>query len=338
VIDQSLELIRDVIQSDVGNRGLRADPNENLVTACAGDFAAACHSFVKSHRPSLAIVTGFVIAHADPPAPETDGPLGAIFLARAAIATGARVVLAAEGLCVGALKAGVDACGLAGEVQIITLPLPSTTRAVDPKEYTHRFTEEAGPITHLIALERPGPSHTSSSLGLSGADNLATAMFATEVPAAHHGCYHNARGRDITPHMSPAHHLFEIRDEMPGVITIGIGDGGNEIGMGKIPWAILRRNVPLGALIACRVPTDYLIVSGVSNWGAYGLAAGMWLLKGRSGADALFDASKEKELLQLMLDRGGLVDGMTGRRVLAVDGLTFERYAEVLHRIRQLIL
>ena len=57
-------------------------------------------------------------------------------------------------------------------------------------------------------------------------------------------------------------------------VTIGIGDGGNEIGMGKIPHETIVKNIPNGDLIHCRVPTDHLIVAGVSNWGAYALAAG----------------------------------------------------------------
>src|SRR5260370_17073462 len=51
---------------------------------------------------------------------------------------------------------------------------------------------------------------------------------------------------------------------------------------GKIPWSVIRRNIPNGGLVACRVPTDHLIVCGVSNWGAYGLAAGVRILTGRS--------------------------------------------------------
>ena len=34
-----------------------------------------------------------------------------------------------------------------------------------------------------------------------------------------------------------------------------------------------------GGLIACRVPADYLIVAGVSNWGAWALGAGVALLR-----------------------------------------------------------
>ena len=44
-----------------------------------------------------------------------------------------------------------------------------------------------------------------------------------------------------------------------------LGDGGNEIGMGKIPHETIVKNIPNGDLIHCRVPTDHLIVAGVSN-------------------------------------------------------------------------
>ena len=91
------------------------------------------------------------------------------------------------------------------------------------------------------------------------------------------------RGRDVTAATRPAHLLFE---KMPwtmvgGRTTIGIGDGGNEIGMGKLSWATIRKNVPQGGEVACRVPTDYLIVAGVSNWGAYALATGVRLFAER---------------------------------------------------------
>ena len=115
-----------------------------------------------------------------------------------------------------------------------------------------------------------------------------------------------------------------------GRTTIGIGDGGNEIGMGKLPWSTIRKNVPHGGEVACRVPTDYLIVAGVSNWGAYALATGIRLLRGAAADPELYDVNRERELLRLMVDAGPLVDGVTGERTLTVDGLTFERYGRVL--------
>ncbi len=89
----ALESIRDIIQEDIGNRGLRADSTNNLITACAEDFASACRSLASTRDARVAIVTGFYIPHADPPCGETDGPLGALFLARALIPLGINVVL-----------------------------------------------------------------------------------------------------------------------------------------------------------------------------------------------------------------------------------------------------
>ncbi len=121
-----------------------------------------------------------------------------------------------------------------------------------------------------------------------------------------------------------------------GLTTIGIGDGGNEIGMGKIPWRTIQRNIPNGGLIACRVPTDFLIVAGVSNWGAYALAAGVALLRGRPLLPDLFDVERERDILRIMVEQGPLVDGVTGKPTVTVDGLAFEEYARPLRQLGEL--
>jgi D-glutamate cyclase len=103
--------------------------------------------------------------------------------------------------------------------------------------------------------------------------------------------------------------------------------------MGKIPWAVIRRNIPNGGLVACRITTDYLIVCGVSNWGAYGLASGARHLRGAPKDAELCDLDREKALLELMVEKGPLVDGVSGRPTVSVDGLPFERYVEILDRV-----
>ena len=62
------------------------------------------------------------------------------------------------------------------------------------------------------------------------------------------------RGIDITEHTAPVHWLFEAVQDLPGLTTIGIGDGGNEIGMGKVPWHVIHRNINGGrlSLAACQ--------------------------------------------------------------------------------------
>jgi D-glutamate cyclase len=330
-----LQTIRDLIQEDAGKRGLRSEPSANLITACPNDFSLACRSLCDTPVPVIGVVTGFYIPHANPPCGETDGPLGALFLARALIPLGAKVFFATDVFCTGALQAGLAACGLARTVPVITLPTAGT---LSPRDYTDRLLAQvrasAGVPTHLVALERAGPSHTPASVqAQAGSTPADCARFLTEVPSCHHDRYHTMKGRDITPHMSPAHDLFEEAPRSIPVTTIGIGDGGNEIGMGKIPWEIVRRNITGGGPVACRVPTDFLIVCGVSNWGAYGLAAGVYALRRVRPDPALFNPERERELLRVMVENGPLVDGVTGQPSLTVDGLSFERYAEPLRRL-----
>src|SRR5262249_51620832 len=100
-------------------------------------------------------------------------------------------------------------------------------------------------------------------------------LFFHEVPSHRQSRCYTMKGIDITANMSPAHVLFGGRRTTPAFTTIGIGDGGNEIGMGKIPWEIIRGNIAKGSLVACQTESDYLIVSGVSNWGGYALATGV---------------------------------------------------------------
>jgi hypothetical protein len=269
-----------------------------------------------------------MIPSVEPPTGETDGPLRALFLARAFHHLGIPCVLASDEAGLVALTAGVRASGLAELIEVVYLP--EGTSVPDPDHYRTFFRQQAGRLTHLIAVERVGPSHRVSSLRAQSSATLdAIGRFVNAVPRAQRGRCFTMRGRDLTPLTAPAHHLFEgPRD----YITIGIGDGGNEIGMGKVPWDTIRRNIPGGELIACRVATDFLIVAGVSNWGAYALAAGVMVLRGNVDA-SLFDVDRERALLEVLVERGPLVDGVSGQQTATVDGLAFDEYVKPLRRI-----
>lgn len=157
--------------------------------------------------------------------------------------------------------------------------------------------EEQGPAAWL-AIERVGP----------GAD----------------GKCHNMRGVDITPHTAPLHALFDAA-RLVGQPTIGVGDGGNEIGMGKVAERVAA-SVPLGAAIGCRVPCDHLVVAGTSNWGAWGLVAGLALKIGRP----LLPTREEADAVLERCVAAGMVDGVTHRRAPTVDGLAPQHHAELL--------
>jgi hypothetical protein len=324
-----LDSIRDVLQEDVGARGLRSDPHDNLITAFPDDFARAAQSLAAAPNGTVGILTGFFIPHADPPCGETDGPLGAVFLARALVSIGSRIVIYTDDFCVRAIEVGLRTAGLNEGALVVPLPGQFT-----PAEATERV--RADGLTHLVALERVGPSHTVDSIRAQASGDLGVLdEFLNEIPEQERDRLHNMRGLDITHWMAPGQLLVEVANvQGSGILTIGIGDGGNEIGMGKIPWRVIRKNIARGGLIACRTATQHLIVCGVSNWGAYGLGFAVNLLRGRTGLDELLAEAKEFAILEAMVEQGPLVDGVSGKQTLSVDGLPFDRYIEPLRRFR----
>jgi hypothetical protein len=288
IADEKLAAILAAVQTDPGNRGLARDPHDNLFTATAGDFAAACRGIAEHPAAGIAIATGFYIAAANPPAFETDGPLGAIFLIRALAGLGIPAGLLTEAAVMRSARGGMAAAGAC-------------------EEWVRDFD-----ISHFVALERAGPA------------------------ADEH--YYTMRGvRSTAPHLQWDTFLEQFRRPPEGTATVGIGDGGNEIGMGKIPHETIVKNIPNGDLIHCRVPTDHLIVAGVSNWGAYALAAGVYVLRGVKPAADLFDHDREREILEVMVREGPLVDGVTGEQTATVDGLTWDEYVKPLVRIREIL-
>jgi hypothetical protein len=327
--------MRDLVQEDVCGRGLHSHPALNLISAWPGDFEHACRSVAETEAPMLMIVTGFLIPNASPVAAETDGPLGALFLARALSPCGVKVTIATDSFCQKAVEIGLEECELRSQVPVVVLPPDAE---MTPKSYWQTLGEAATKITHLIALERVGPSHTPESvLRQSGGNAERKRDFDCEVSQVYHNRCQTMRGFDVTRLMSPAHLLFEMASRQnPRIQTIGIGDGGNEIGMGKIPWEIIHRNISGGGKIACRIATDDLIVCGISNWGAYALATGVRTLRNVRPEDNLYDPERERALLQLMVENGPLVDGLLGTQTLSVDGLPFERYVQPLPRLKEL--
>jgi len=118
--------------------------------------------------------------------------------------------------------------------------------------------------------------------------------------------------------------LFE-RWTSDGVLTVGIGDRGNEIGFGRIA-DIVRAVLPEAATCQCgcgggvvaETPTRWLLPSAVSNWGAYGLAAALALLSGDVGC--MVRPSEETRMLQIAALRG-CVDGVRRRGTFGVDAV-----------------
>ena len=155
----------------------------------AGQLALAAGDLAHSAR-RVAIVTGFCRQAAGGFAAETDGPPGALFLARALDACGAQVILVGDRYATPLLQAGKRHWRLQ-HVQICEMPLedrPPQSGGAGSLPQTDAWCAEffAGPgseLSHLISIERAGPSHTLASLRAQPRQAPAPeARFAAEVP------------------------------------------------------------------------------------------------------------------------------------------------------------
>lgn len=131
------------------------------------------------------------------------------------------------------------------------------------------------------------------------------------------GDYANMRGVSVAAYTAPLDRLFALA----ACPTVGVGDGGNEIGMGNLAQVISREL----ALTPCRQKVDHLIIATVSNWGALGLCA------------ALGHLPDDQELLEAYaLAQGlGFVDGVTKKCTCSEDGFDLCRSLELLRQLEQ---
>jgi len=224
-----------------------------------------------------------------PDMPETDGPPGAAVLGRALRLLGARVRYVTDR--VNAPIVGAALATLGEPPDVVVCP--------DGKDVAREVLAAERP-TCLVAIERPGRNHA--------------------------GDYLSMRGESVAAWNAPLDALFMVPSR---ATTIGIGDGGNEIGMGVVR-ARLRRLGPLATRIASVVAVDHLVVAGVSNWGGYGVVAALSRLAGR---DLLHTPELERRLVEACV-AAGASDGVTRRREPTVDGLPIEAHAAVVELLR----
>jgi D-glutamate cyclase len=323
--------IESLVRRDPAGRGLIATESE-LGPLCSGHLAQAAESLARS-TGRVAIVTGFFVPDADLPCAETDGPPGAVLLATALESVGIKATLVTDLPCASAVQAAARASTQPLAVEICTQPIDWLNEFVG--------SERGSQLTHLIAIERVGPSHDEPSLGRQERDAAAPlAHFQAAVPLGHRDRCHNMRGRPIDDSTAPLHVLFEqALQRRPALETIGIGDGGNEIGMGCIPWEELARRIrgAPAAWIPCRITTDWNVIAGTSNWGAFALAAATLLLMNRVDALRSLDEEFNRRVLQQMVTEGPAIDGMTRRREPTVDGLPFSTYIQSWLGIRRVL-
>jgi hypothetical protein len=251
---------------------------------------------------------------------ETDGPVGAAVLARALVkARGAIAVFPCERHFAGAIGGALRGIGLA------PVPPEAPMSSVRPGDPVAVVEVVEGPVdapawldrrrpSLLVAIERPGRSAT--------------------------GTYHSMTGTAVGHCLEDLEALF-VAAGARGVLTVGIGDGGNEVGMGGLR-DVVEAHVPRGAACGCgcgggiaaQSEAGALVTAVLANLGASAVAASLALLTGRR--EVL--PSPELEMRSLAAcAAAGAVDGQHGECVESADGLDRRACAGVLEAIAALV-
>ncbi|MEX0678989.1 MAG: glutamate cyclase domain-containing protein [Pirellulales bacterium] len=352
--DASLDwnALEDLIHRDAGARGL-ASYRKGGISLDRGQLRAAALDLAENSR-SVAIVTGFCSVLSDRVTAETDGPPGALFLAQLLHSLGIEVTIITDRYALPLVESGCAQSGLDRKI-LVEFPFergaaddPARTRNDAPKsvKIDHWVDEflshgRGRNLSHLVAIERPGPSHTLESVMAQPRDAAATLeRFREEVPDDERDVCHDMHGSAISVHTAKTHRLFEVVLErrLP-ITTIGIGDGGNEIGMGRFSWEDLVCAIGGAAAgrIACRIGTDFALIAGVSNWGAYALALAVAQLRGQVDASRWLRPDGQRELIETMVTSAGAVDGRTLLSEPSVDGLSMDVYLAPLTEMHVLL-
>ena len=139
------------------------------------------------------------------------------------------------------------------------------------------------------------------------------------------GRHLNMRGVSIDAHNTPIDILFDIASGH--IPTIGIGDGGNEIGMGCVADEIQR----ISGIEPCAVCVDHLVIATVSNWGAYGLCAYLGCIRSLA---LVPEFGEMWDIIARMVERG-CVDGVSKLPSMSVDGFDMDVEREILDALAE---
>ena len=256
-----------------------------------GGAAAAARALHRGHR--VLITTGFAVG---PGLPETDGPPGAASLGRALRRLGLEVLYVTDAVTVPPLEATLKVLGEPADIVTFHGSPAGAT------ETARRLLAEHKP-SHLIAVERPGRNRA--------------------------GDYLSMRAESVREWNGPLDALFLASHGRRRPVTIGVGDGGNEIGMGNVRTRVARVSDKAGRFVSV-VRVDHLVVAGTSNWGAYGVVAELSRLAGRD----LLHSSEEEQAMVVACVQAGAVDGVTRQAEPTVDRLPSAAHTGILELLR----
>ena len=224
-------------------------------------------------------------------AAETDGPPGAIAIGVGLERLGYKVKYVADEHSSNLLRPYV-----AENSDVIDFPITTFPKSV---QYAEDILNTENPSV-LISIER--------------------------CAAAADGLYRNMRDLDISDQTAKVDLLFDMHSK-----TIGIGDGGNEIGLGNVIDGVAKSETLVSYPTVSKVTE--LIIASVSNWGGYGLLAALSI---STDKNVLPTVEEDTERISKMVDLGA-VDGFSGEEIYKVDGFDLTENAALLEKLHELV-
>ncbi|NIQ06808.1 MAG: DUF4392 domain-containing protein [Candidatus Korarchaeota archaeon] len=318
---EKVKNIERLITVDIGGRGIITPIYRESFTVQEELPTLLAAKKIKNRvdqRDYLFITTGFPV----PPLfiQETDGPIGAISLARGIEKISeVNPIIVAEEEALPIIKATALAGGL---------------NAVHPDEV-----KKANHAVALLGFPKEKKQALKKAEEVIERFSPSLLLAVEKVGANEAGVYHNMGGHDISRYAAKIEPLLRQAEDN-GVPTIGIGDGGNEIGMGKIK-KLIKEEVPYGDTCRCECgkgiaadfATDILVPATVSNWGAHAIIATLSLLVEK---DLLHSPEIEAEML-MDAAKAGSVDGTSGYPNGWCDGISTSTHASLMRILKEIL-
>lgn len=303
---QSAPLIEDIILRYSG-RGM------NILKDYldSGYCRHAAEEILKLERGNILLTTGFCVSGVA----ETDGPPGTFALAHALDRLGFTPTIVTDKLCKGLFECSARK---EGEKNTCTCSLYETcdkSTTICPLSHTDINTEyvdvtaDARDFQKLLDKYHPVCLISIERCGRNVNDD-----------------YANMRGISIASQTACIDVMFEMAARH-GILTIGVGDGGNEIGMGNLKDVISEKL----SLVPCEITVDELIIATVSNWGAYALVSYLELLEHRH----IMLSYEELEAYLNSLIAKGCIDGVSKKPEPSVDGFSLTVEKEIIDSLAQ---
>ncbi|SLN44775.1 hypothetical protein ROA7450_02164 [Roseovarius albus] len=317
-----------LVNIDMGERGVehlfkaaRAIEGRSLVGAAADALMAVPEG-------GTAILTTGSVSRAwiTPELGENDGPSGAAAIARALVmARNATCVMLCEETLLPAIRNVCQSAGL--------FPVTLEQAAIARRDKS---------LATIVMLPYAVDDAGGQAQAIALLDELQPdLLFSTErVGRNEYGVYHSMRGIDYGMGRARVDLLFDegLARDIP---VVAVGDGGNEIGMGKVVDHV-KFNVPYGDQCKCGcgggigavTGCDVLVTAACSNWGCTAIVAAMAT---RAGDAKLLHTPEREALLLDTMVANGLINSTHGIVDDSVDGFPRQSHLAVAELCRTIV-